>query len=150
MPSGLTAMALRQQEHRFSDEEAHAERQLAWPLRGHPLRGRAPVGTLADLGRAFLYARYNADLSAAGLKELGCGNMDPEKVQKLDAVDQIDNLLEIGKPEDYLDAARRAFDGLGSNWYDFLRGQFGQPQDSARLSIEPGIARSASTIRDCS
>ena len=49
-----------------------------------------------DLGRAFLYARYNADLSAEGLRALGCGNMDPEKVQKLDAVDQIENLLKIG------------------------------------------------------
>jgi patatin-like phospholipase len=49
-----------------------------------------------DLGRAFLYARYNADLSAKGLAALGCGNMDPEKVQKLDAVDQIDNLVRIG------------------------------------------------------
>ena len=49
-----------------------------------------------DLGRAFLYARYNADLSAEGLQALGCGNMDPEKVQKLDAVDQMDNLLNIG------------------------------------------------------
>jgi uncharacterized protein len=50
-----------------------------------------------DLGRAFLYARYNADLSAEGLEKLGCGGMDPEKVQKLDGVDQIDNLLEIGE-----------------------------------------------------
>ncbi len=49
-----------------------------------------------DLGRSFLYARYNADLSADGLGVLGCGNMDPEKVQKLDAVDQMDNLLKIG------------------------------------------------------
>jgi len=49
-----------------------------------------------DLGRAFLYARYNADLSAEGLQRLGCGSMDPEKVQKMDGVDQIDNLLKIG------------------------------------------------------
>lgn len=49
-----------------------------------------------DLGRAFLYARYNADLSAEGLDALGCSKMDPKKVQKLDAVDQVDNLLEIG------------------------------------------------------
>jgi hypothetical protein len=49
-----------------------------------------------DLGRAFLYARYNADLSRDGLDALGCSNMDPEKVQKLDGVDQIDNLLQIG------------------------------------------------------
>lgn len=50
-----------------------------------------------DLGRAFLYARYNADLSRAGLDALGCTGMDPEKVQKLDGVDQIDNLLQIGE-----------------------------------------------------
>jgi hypothetical protein len=49
-----------------------------------------------DLGRAFLYARYNADLSAEGLEMLGCGEMDPEKVQKMDGVDQIENLLKIG------------------------------------------------------
>jgi predicted acylesterase/phospholipase RssA len=53
-----------------------------------------PLGR--DLGRAFLYARYNADLSAEGLNALGCGQMDPGKVQKLDAVDQIDNLVQIG------------------------------------------------------
>ena len=50
-----------------------------------------------DLGRAFLYARYNADLSAEGLDKLGLSSLDPEKVQKLDAVDQIENLLAIGK-----------------------------------------------------
>ena len=49
-----------------------------------------------DLGRAFLYARYNADLSAESLEKLGCGEMDPEKVQKMDGVDQIENLLKIG------------------------------------------------------
>lgn len=49
-----------------------------------------------DLGRAFLYTRYNADLSGEGLDALGCGKMDSEKVQKLDAVDQIDNLVQIG------------------------------------------------------
>jgi hypothetical protein len=49
-----------------------------------------------DLGRAFLYARYNADLSRAGLTKLGLSYIDPEKVQKLDAVDQMDNLVKIG------------------------------------------------------
>jgi len=49
-----------------------------------------------DLGRAFLYARYNADLTAEGLGQLGLGAIDPEKVQKLDAVDQMANLLKIG------------------------------------------------------
>ena len=50
-----------------------------------------------DQGRAFLYARYNADLSAAGLQRLGFPSIDPQKVQKLDAVDQMDNLLAIGQ-----------------------------------------------------
>ncbi len=50
-----------------------------------------------DRGRAFLYARYNADLSSEGLVRLGFGSVDPEKVQKLDAVDQMDNLLAIGQ-----------------------------------------------------
>ncbi len=50
-----------------------------------------------DQGRAFLYARYNADLSSEGLVRLGFPSVDPEKVQKLDAVDQMDNLLKIGQ-----------------------------------------------------
>jgi patatin-like phospholipase/acyl hydrolase len=49
-----------------------------------------------DLGRHFLYARYNADLSAAGLEQLGVSDVDDEAVRKLDAVDQVDNLLRIG------------------------------------------------------
>ena len=49
-----------------------------------------------DLGRAFLYARYNADLSSEGIDKLGLTGIEPDKVQKLDAVDQMDNLLKIG------------------------------------------------------
>lgn len=50
-----------------------------------------------DLGRSFLYARYNADLSAKGLQALGLGGLDPEKVRQMDAVDQIPNLIAIGR-----------------------------------------------------
>ena len=50
-----------------------------------------------DLGRAFLYARYNADLSKKGLEAVGLGDLNPEEVRKLDAVKQIDNLLAIGR-----------------------------------------------------
>ncbi|MFL6351966.1 MAG: hypothetical protein ACJ74Z_08975 [Bryobacteraceae bacterium] len=50
----------------------------------------------AKPSRPFVYARYNADLSAEGLDALGCSKMDPKKVQQFDAVDQVDNLLEIG------------------------------------------------------
>jgi len=50
-----------------------------------------------DLGRAFTYARYNADLSQKGLETIGMAKLNPEDVQKLDAVKQIDNLLAIGR-----------------------------------------------------
>lgn len=50
-----------------------------------------------DLGRAFRYARYNADLTPRSLADAGLGGLDPERVAKLDAVDQIDNLRTIGR-----------------------------------------------------
>lgn len=59
--------------------------------RGH----RIPLET--DLGRAFVYGRYSAELSADGLEALGHGDKDPDALNKLDAIDQIDNLLAIGR-----------------------------------------------------
>lgn len=35
-----------------------------------------------DLGRAFLYARYDADLSAAGLERLGVAKWNPRKCRR--------------------------------------------------------------------
>ncbi len=49
-----------------------------------------------DLGRAFLYSRYNADLSQEGLNCLGLFDVRADRVQKMDAVDQIENLIRIG------------------------------------------------------
>ena len=59
---------------------------------------RAAVPLSQDLGRAFLYARYNAELSHAGLAALGFNHADPDAVQKLDNVApaNIDLLLDIG------------------------------------------------------
>jgi hypothetical protein len=54
-----------------------------------------PLST--NLGRHFLYARYNADLSAAGLKDLGFPNADAASIQKMDAVANIPVLTEIGR-----------------------------------------------------
>lgn len=54
-----------------------------------------PLST--DLGRKFLYARYNASLSAKGLKDLGLEHINPEHVEKLNSIDYIDELLEIGE-----------------------------------------------------
>jgi hypothetical protein len=50
-----------------------------------------------DLGRAFLYVRYNADLSQEGLNCVGLNDLVAEKVQQMDAVDQIPNFIRIGK-----------------------------------------------------
>jgi len=50
-----------------------------------------------NLGRQFIYARYNADLSKAGLEELKLSDIKPENVQKLDSIDFIDDLRHIGK-----------------------------------------------------
>ena len=56
-----------------------------------------PIPVERDLGRAFLYARYDADLSRDGLDRLGLGQIEPERVQTLDAVDAIPELREIGR-----------------------------------------------------
>jgi hypothetical protein len=50
-----------------------------------------------DLGRAFLYARYNADLSRTGLDALGFSDIDPTRVQKLDSVEFADDLRRVGR-----------------------------------------------------
>jgi hypothetical protein len=56
-----------------------------------------PTPLSTDLGRRFLYARYNADLSRQGLDLLGFPKVDPAGIQKLDAVGNMDALLEIGR-----------------------------------------------------
>jgi hypothetical protein len=47
--------------------------------------------------KLFRYARYNAELTADGLKALGCGQIEPGSVQKLDSIDAIPDLQKIGK-----------------------------------------------------
>lgn len=56
-----------------------------------------PIPLSKDLGKAFRYARYNADLSPSALAGAGLGDLDPDRVAKLDAVEQIDNLRRIGR-----------------------------------------------------
>jgi uncharacterized protein len=56
---------------------------------------RIPLTT--DLGRHFLYARYNADLSAKGLKAAGFENVSPASIQKMDAMENMETLLAIGR-----------------------------------------------------
>ena len=63
------------------------EQQLAAP----------PVPLSTDIGRNFLYVRYNADLSRRGLDALGFRDVDPANIQKMDEVKNIPALLEIGQ-----------------------------------------------------
>jgi hypothetical protein len=55
-----------------------------------------PLGE--DCGRAFLYARYNVDLSDHGLTELGFGEIDKGAVRKMDNAtpENIELLNQIG------------------------------------------------------
>jgi hypothetical protein len=50
-----------------------------------------------DLGRRFLYARYNADLSREGLDALGLNDIKPNNVQKLDSIEYIPDLRKVGR-----------------------------------------------------
>ncbi len=50
-----------------------------------------------DLGRQFLYLRYDAELTREGLDKLGLKDVDPKKVSKLDSTDGMDDLLRIGE-----------------------------------------------------
>jgi uncharacterized protein len=50
-----------------------------------------------DLGRDFLYARYNPDLTREGLDNLGLAAIDPALVAKLDSVAALDELQLIGR-----------------------------------------------------
>lgn len=50
-----------------------------------------------DLGRNFLYVRYDADLSPDGLHAMGLSKIKSDSVNKLDAVDNLSQLEDIGK-----------------------------------------------------
>ena len=49
-----------------------------------------------DLGRKFLYVRYNAELTREGLDKLGLNDVDPKEVSKLDSTDGMPDLKRIG------------------------------------------------------
>jgi patatin-like phospholipase/acyl hydrolase len=52
------------------------------------------VGPLRQ--KLFRYARYNAELTREGLAALGCGDIDPPSVQKMDSIDAIPALQRVG------------------------------------------------------
>lgn len=69
------------------NDEMTIEQRYAAPL--------VPLST--DLGRHFLYARYNADLSAEGLAAAGFASVNASSIQKMDAVENMETLLAIGR-----------------------------------------------------
>jgi hypothetical protein len=64
--------------------------------------------------KLFRYIRYNAELTEKGLAALGCGDVEPEAVQKLDSVDAIPSLERVGKA-----AAQRQVDHAHFNFEVF-------------------------------
>jgi patatin-like phospholipase/acyl hydrolase len=62
-----------------------------------PRDGDNPIPIEQNLGRRFLYARYNADLTSKWLSEHGLGDVDPSQVAQLDSVEHINDLVRVGK-----------------------------------------------------
>ena len=56
-----------------------------------------PLSMDTDANKHFLYARYNADLSIQGLKEIGLSHIDSDEVREMDSVKFIPQLREVGK-----------------------------------------------------
>ncbi|HEV3410797.1 MAG TPA: patatin-like phospholipase family protein [Chthoniobacterales bacterium] len=52
---------------------------------------------IPDVPKLFTYARYNAELSRAGLKALGLAHIEPAHVQQMDSVDHIEEMREVGR-----------------------------------------------------
>ncbi|GAA0948546.1 patatin-like phospholipase family protein [Virgisporangium aurantiacum] len=49
-----------------------------------------------DTGKAFLYVRYNAELTEAGLADLRLKALDPRRLRKMDDVDNVPDLKKVG------------------------------------------------------
>jgi uncharacterized protein len=49
-----------------------------------------------DTGRAFLYVRYNVELTQDGLVELGLGDLNAGRLRKMDHVENVPDLTKVG------------------------------------------------------
>ncbi len=47
--------------------------------------------------KLFTYVRYNVELDRAGLDGLGLDHVDPDAVRKLDSIEHVAELQEIGR-----------------------------------------------------
>ena len=66
------------------------------PRRGDPRTGEV-IPLSEDLGRQFLYARYNAELSARWLSDHGLGRIEAAKVAQMDSVEHVNDLVLVGQ-----------------------------------------------------
>ena len=99
-----------------------------------------------DLGRDFLYARYDAELTREGLDDLGLAAIDPARVAKLDSIAAIDELLLVGRryAEKYVNTQSHLgpFLPAGSGGYLDMKLSVGQAQTGTTLE------RLAQQVRD--
>jgi hypothetical protein len=56
-----------------------------------------PIPISVDLGRQFLYARYNAELTPEWLSDRGLGDVDASQVAQLDSVEHVEDLVRVGQ-----------------------------------------------------
>jgi uncharacterized protein len=55
-----------------------------------------PIPLSENLGRAFLYCRYDAELTDAGLRALAVAGVAPDQVSSMDSVKAMPQLVEVG------------------------------------------------------
>ncbi|MBV8091150.1 MAG: patatin-like phospholipase family protein [Alphaproteobacteria bacterium] len=70
------------------------------------------VGPLQREQKLFTYVRYNAELTREGLDALGCRDIEPKSVQKMDSIDGIPDLRRVGKRVAENRVMERHFDGF--------------------------------------
>jgi hypothetical protein len=59
----------------------------------------------------FSYLRYNAELTREGLDDLGLHDVQPGRVQRLDSIEHIEELQQVGRRVG-LEVSRDHFDGF--------------------------------------
>jgi hypothetical protein len=70
------------------------------------------AGPLPREQKLFTYLRYNAELTREGLDALGCRDIEPDSVQRLDSIDGIPDLRRVGKRVAETKVTDRHFDGF--------------------------------------
>jgi hypothetical protein len=70
------------------------------------------AGPLPHEQKLFTYLRYNAELTREGLDALGCHDIAPEAVQRLDSIDGIPDLRRVGNKVAETKVLERHFDGF--------------------------------------